>query len=180
MRKLEIGSGNRPQEGYEHLDIDPNCPHLEYVCPMDKISVEDNAFDEIISIHVIEHQSWRDGEKILREWYRVLNKNGMLYIATPNLKFIAEMYIDGIKGGRKWLQDYKILHEQEKEFININGVPSLDKWANFKIFSSTGGGDNHYALYDSKTLVALMEKVGFKDIIIQNDSDSLVIKGFKR
>lgn len=180
MRKLEIGSGNRPQEGYEHLDLDPKCPHVEYVAPMDAIPVEDSVFDEIISIHVIEHQSWRDSRKVLTEWYRVLKPNGSVYIATPNLKFICEMYVDGITGGTKWMKDYNILHPEEQAHIKIDGVPNLARWANFKLFSSTAGGDIHYACYDSISLKGMMEDIGFKDITIQNDGDSLVVKGYRR
>lgn len=179
MRKLEIGSGNRPQEGFEHLDLDANCPHLEYVSPMDNIPVENNTFDEISAVHVIEHQSWRDTEKILREWYRVLNQNGTLYIATPNLIFIAKMVVDAMNGGNRWIKDYNILHPDEKKFIDIDGYPDLTKWANFKLFSSTGNGDNHYACHSAESIIKMMKLIGFKNITIRNNDDSLVITGQK-
>lgn len=179
MRKLEVGSGNRPQNGYEHLDLDPACPHVEYVAPMDKIPVEDNTFDEIISIHVIEHDSWRKGKEILTEWYRVLKPGGKVQLATPNLKFICEMYLDGIKGGTKWLHDYSIMHPEEQSHIKINGTPNLAKWANFKIFSSTGGDDKHYACYDSVSMVLLMEEIGFKKINVTRDADCLIVEASK-
>lgn len=179
MRKLEIGSGNRPQEGYEHLDLDPKCPHVEYVAPMDNIPTEGNVFSEVSSIHVIEHQSWRDTKKILEEWYRVLAKDGTVYIATPNLKFIAEMYIDGINGGNKWIKDYNVMHPNEQEHLKINGIPNLAKWANFKLFSSTAGDDKHLACLDSQSLVLLMKQVGFIEITVCHDSDSLVVKAKK-
>jgi len=179
MRKLEVGSGNRPLEGYDHLDIDPKLPHLEIIAPMDEIPVGDGTYDEISAIHVIEHQSWRDAKKILTEWFRVLSPKGLVYIATPNLKFITEMYIDGVNGGSKWMKDYSILHPTEQEHIKIDGVPSLARWANFKIFSSTSGNDRHYACYDAVSLTRLLKDVGFKTVTIQNDSDSLVLRAFK-
>ena len=180
MRKLEIGSGNRPQEGYEHLDLDPKCPHVEYVAPMDKIPTEDNVFSEVISVHVIEHDSWRKSKEILKEWYRVLAVDGVCIVTTPNLKFICEMYVDGKNGGTKWLKDYGIMHPEEKAHIDIDGVPNLSRWANFKLFSSTAGGDIHYACYDADSLTSLMKQIGFKDIKVEHDGDSLTVKGYKR
>ena len=179
MRKLEIGSGSRPQDGYEHLDLDPKCPHLEYVAPMDNIPVEDNTFSEVYSVHVIEHQSWRDTKKVLEEWYRVLAKEGTVYLATPNLKFITEMYIDGMNGGDRWIKDYNIMHPEEQAHIRINGIPNLAKWANFKLYSSTGNGDVHYACLDSKSIIEIMKEIGFQEITIQSDTDSLVVRAKK-
>ena len=179
MRKLEIGSGNRPLDGYEHLDIDPKCPHVEYVAPMDNIPAADKTFGKIKSVHVIEHQSWRDTKKILTEWYRVLAPSGELYIATPNLKFIAEMFLDGLAGGDKWLQDYNIMHPEEQAYIKIGDVPNVAKWANFKIFSSTAGEDKHLACYDVVSLTKILGEVGFVNITVQSDADSLVIKAFR-
>jgi len=180
MRKLEIGSGNRPLDNYEHLDIDPKCPHLEYVAPMDNIPVPDRTFDKVKSIHVIEHQSWRDSKKILSEWHRVLVPGGELYIATPNLKFIAEMFLDGLAGGDKWLKDYEIMCPEEQEHIKIEGVPNVAKWANFKIFSSTGDADKHLACYDVVSLTKLLEEIGFEKITIQSNEDSLVMRAYRR
>ena len=180
MRKLEIGSGNRPLEGYEHLDINPDAPHVEYVAPMDKIPVEDNAFDEIISVHVIEHQYWREGLNTLKEWLRVLKPGGELKIACPNLKFILEAYLDSLNGDdNKWMRDYKIMSKEEQQHLQINGKPNTALWANFKIMSSGGQWDQHYACYDSVSLCELLKEAGAKRTEIQHDGDSLVVKAYK-
>lgn len=48
-----------------------------------KLPFKNNTFDLILFNHVIEHIS--NYEKAVKEIYRVLKKNGYLYIATPNL-----------------------------------------------------------------------------------------------
>lgn len=177
MRRLEIGSGNRPLPGYEHLDIDPKCPEVDYVSSMEIVPVEDNAFDEIVSIHSIEHISWRSGAKALKEWHRVLKPDGRLYVATPNLRWIAQMYLENAPSG--WGQDFAVLHPDEKAHLKVNGSYMHTLWANFKIFSSTAGGDNHYACYDAVLLTELLKQAGFKKLRVLEDGAALVMEAFK-
>jgi predicted SAM-dependent methyltransferase len=60
VRRLEIGSGNRPTPGYAHLDFDPGMPDLQYCADFRNLHfLEDNTFDEILSVHCIEHIRWR-------------------------------------------------------------------------------------------------------------------------
>lgn len=179
MRKLEIGSGNRPMEGYEHLDINPNCPCVEYVAPMDKVPAKDNTFDEVIATHVIEHQSWRDGKKLLTEWLRVLKPGGSVSVTTPNLRYIAEEYIKARNGEGEWRDDYNIMHPDEKAHLGLEGQPSPALWANFKLFSSTGEYDIHYACYDAETLSALFREAGATRVEVIHDTSSLGVKGYK-
>lgn len=175
-RRLEIGSGNRPLPGYEHLDIDPNCPDLQYCTSMDQIPVEDATFDEIRSIHSIEHIGWRQGLSTLREWFRVLKPDGYLLIATPNLRFICEAYLSNAEA---WYKDLQRMHPEEQAPLKVAGFHSHTLWANFKLFSSGGGGDIHLACYDAFLLMSMLKEVGFSKIALIEDSDSLIVEGYK-
>jgi predicted SAM-dependent methyltransferase len=176
MRKLEIGSGNMPLPGYEHLDVDPSCPDLDFVCSMDEIPVEDNTFSEIVSIHSIEHIGWRDGLKTLKEWYRILAPGGKVHIACPNFRFIAEAYLEN---GQKWVDDFNRMNADQKNALEINGFHCHTLWANFKIFSSGKGGDEHMAMYDSFLLGHMLKAAGFTSIEVLEDGDSLIMEGYK-
>jgi predicted SAM-dependent methyltransferase len=176
MRKLEIGSGNLPLPGYEHLDIDANCPDVDYVCSMDEIPVEDNSFIEICSIHSIEHIGWRKLSKTLAEWYRVLEPGGKVHIATPNLKFICEAYLQNDK---VWYEDLRRMRPEEKEHIVLNGFHCHSLWANFKLYSSGAGGDEHMACFDAFTMKHALSVAGFISIKILDESDSLIMEGYK-
>jgi len=179
-RKLEIGSGNRPLEGYEHLDINPDCPCVEYVSSMGKIPCEDNAFDEIQAIHVIEHQPWKETLATLTEWIRVLKAGGKLRIATPNLKFIAQSYIDarGPNQGRM-LHDINIMNEEERSLLTLNEKFSPALWANFKIMSGGGKWDQHFACYDADILTEMLMLAGACKVDVVHDGDSLVVEAYK-
>ncbi len=176
MRKLEIGSGNRPLPGYEHLDCNANCPDVDYVCSMDDIPVEDNSFDEIKSIHSIEHIHWRKLVPTLTEWYRVLKPNGRVHIACPNLDFICRAYI---ANGYQWFDDFSNMHKDEQAYLKINGFHCHSLWANFKIFSSGGDDDIHYACYDSFLLGQGLQAAGFKHIKTLENGESLVMEAKK-
>jgi len=175
-RKLEIGSGNRPKPGYEHLDFDPNCPQVDYCCSMESIPVEDNVFSEIVSIHSIEHIGWRKGKIALKEWYRVLAPGGRLYIATPNLDFICRAYIEN---GNRWAKDFESLHPDEKNHLKVNGFHCHTLWANFKLFSSGAGGDEHMACYDKFLLTNMLMEAGFTRIKVMNETDCLEVECWK-
>lgn len=177
MKKLEIGSGNNPTPGYDHLDIDPNLPHLEFCCSMDKLPIEDNVYNEILSIHSIEHIGWRKGVTTLKEWYRVLAPGGKVSIATPNLKWIAKCYLENKPSG--WYKDFESMHVDEKKHLKINGFHSHVLWANFKIFSSGEGGDEHMACYDSDLLREVMKAAGFTSVKVMYDAESLIMEGYK-
>lgn len=176
MRKLEIGSGNRPKPGYEHLDIDPNCPDLDFCCSMDVIPVADNVFDEIYSVHTIEHIGWRKGLPTLKEWLRILKPGGKVHIETPNLGYIMRAYLEN---GKTWWEDFKKLHPDEQTHLRIKGFHCHSMWANFKLFSSGAGGDEHMACYDKLMLVSMMEEAGFSKTKVLNDDDTLVVDGWK-
>lgn len=92
MRRLEIGAGNHPQEGYEHLDI-RQLPHIEYVCDARRLPFPDGSYDEVFSNQVIEHFGWREVEAVLVEWLRVLKPRGKLEIITPDFYHIWESLI---------------------------------------------------------------------------------------
>jgi SAM-dependent methyltransferase len=182
MRKIEIGSGNHPEPGFEHLDINPNLPCLEYVSEMDKIPVEDNTFDELRAIHVIEHQFWRQVRDTLKEWVRVVKPGGKLYIATPNLRWIAKSYLEARGGNREEVdRDLSVFNEDQSSWVKFNGqdVPDAGLWANFKIMSSGGTYDQHYTAFDATILTKLLQEAGASRVEVEYDKEYLSVIGYK-
>ena len=53
-----------------------------YLGDVHRLPYEDNSFDKIISLGVIEH--FRDNLIIMKEMYRVLKPNGIVVLMTPN------------------------------------------------------------------------------------------------
>jgi predicted SAM-dependent methyltransferase len=113
-RKLEIGAGARPQEGYEHLDNRPG-PHIEIVADARKIPLEDNTFDEVYSHWVLEHFAWREMTDILTEWRRVLKPGGKLKVVTNNQEAHNKCLQEGKITWAEWVRlTYGIRFEKAK------------------------------------------------------------------
>jgi len=177
VRKLEIGSGSLPTEGFEHLDFDPTLPHLEYCADCRRLEfLKNDTYDEILSIHCIEHIPWREIKATVAEWVRVLKPGGNIRIVTPSLRFICEAFSSD---SGLWMKDYDLMTAEEQAHLQIDGVPNKALWANFKLFSSGAGFDNHYACLTGENLVAYLKEGGCSNAQITSDVDCLVVDGVK-
>lgn len=176
MRKLEIGSGNRPTPGYEHCDINPTLPELDFVCSMENVPVDANTYDEVRTVHVIEHVPIDVGRMALREWYRILKPGGIVHIDTPNFMRNARLYAED---NDNWLSDFNSLHPLEQVAITINGIPNRTLWINFKVFSTANQFDLHYCNYDAELLIHLCREAGFAHTKVMQYSPSLIVHARK-
>jgi SAM-dependent methyltransferase len=176
VRKLEIGSGTRPEPGYEHADVNRNLPDLQHICEMWAIPVEDNAFDEVRSVHVIEHAPRNKWLDTLKEWHRILKPGGMMHADTPNLGRNAELYR---REGDEWLTDFYSLTPGEQEACSLGGVPNRCLWYNFKSFSSHHEHDIHYGNFDADLLVDMCKQAGFALTEVYQINPSLIVRAWK-
>ena len=112
MKKLNIGCGNDIKEGFVNVDIRKTDPRV-LVCDIRKLPFKDEEFDYIYAKDIIEHVGRLEVHDVLKEWARVLKKGGEIFIMTPNLKTIAQAYLDGRIDAREasrlmfGQQDYK-------------------------------------------------------------------------
>ena len=138
--KLHLGSGNRYLKGYIHVDISSH-DHIDVKTSVDKLtSIKSDSVDEIYASHVLEYFDQDEVRAVLKEWRRVLKKNGILRLAVPNLEALISVY------------------QTTKNIEKILG-PIYGKW---KV-----GKDQyiyHKTIYDSKSLTKLLENLGFSDI----------------
>ncbi len=68
-----------------------------YLMPAEELSFEDNSFDNIIMIEVLEHV--HNDKKVMEEVYRVLKPGGSFIVTAPNKLFPLETH--GIRIGTK-------------------------------------------------------------------------------
>ena len=118
------------------------------------LPIEDNSADFIYNEHFIEHLKFEGGEKAIKEFYRVLKKGGILRIATPDLDYLVEKYLNDWKN-----QDW--LTWPEFEYINTKGLMiniSMRDWG-------------HEYLYNEEDLRNLVKKAGFKiEVLVINNN----------
>lgn len=91
---LGCGEGLLAEEygrrGYDIIGLDANyeSPHV-LRGDMTKMHFADGSFDHVLALDVIEHLSFEDQEKAIREIYRVLAPGGRALLSIPNLAHFA-------------------------------------------------------------------------------------------
>lgn len=99
-RKLELGCGAAPADGYLHHDVRAHSPHVDVAHDLNETPWPwaDGAFDEVLSNDVFEHlrvdvADWMD------ECWRVLAAGGVLKLRVPHWQS-ADMWTDPTH--RRW------------------------------------------------------------------------------
>lgn len=134
MLKLNLGAGTScPLEGYENLDRKTG----QEIFPLAEYA--DGSVDEVRASHVLEHFPVREVAAVLAEWIRVLKPGGVLKLAVPDFKWIAEHYLAGeniptlpyTMGGQEDENDYhKVLFDNEslRELLANSGLVDVQRW----------------------------------------------------
>ncbi len=122
---------------------------VDIVSPGDKLPLDDNSVDFVISSHVIEH--FADPIKALREWYRVVKPGGYLYIIAPH----KERTFDKERP-RTTLAELIERHKTGKQ---------------------DGGSHDHWSVWTTEDFVELVRWLGWPIVEVQ-DVDDKVGNGF--
>jgi len=138
MDKLEIGSGNKPKEGYLHFDVRANVK-ADVVGDALKLPFENEEFNEVYSRFFLEHLLRKDALIALSEMFRVLKKEGTLEIIVPNLAYFCKLFITETGQKKEW---------------------ALNKMYGFENYIQ----DHHYFGYDEQTLIGALTLSGFSNI----------------
>ncbi len=153
--KLEIGSGNKPREGYLHFDIRKNIG-ADVVGNAEKLPFKNEEFEEVFSRFFLEHLPRKKAELAVKEMFRVTKKGGFVEIIVPNIAYFCRLFVEE-KG-------------QKKEW-------ALNKIYGFENYNE----DHHFFGYDLDTLSQLLEKNGFIDIKqIETEEQYLQLRARKK
>ena len=135
VKKLEIGSGPKPKEGYLHFDI-RKLESTDVVGDARKLPFKNEEFEEVFSRFFLEHLPRKDALLALKEMFRVLESKGKLEIIVPNIGYFCNLFVNE-KG-------------QKKEW-------ALNKIYGFENYPE----DHHYFGYDEETLSKILQEIGF-------------------
>ena len=151
---LHIGCGETYFDGWINIDIDSDISDLNHDVRK-SLPYEDNSADFIYHEHFIEHLTSEEGVVFLKETHRILKKNGIMRIATPDLDYIVFRYIYRWKH-QAWIKVYGYSHIQTRaEMMNI-------------CFRDWG----HQYLYNKEELDRRLRESGFKKIYKQKFNKS--------
>jgi ubiquinone/menaquinone biosynthesis C-methylase UbiE len=122
------------------------------------LPLSDETVDFIYSSHFIEHLSYSDSIKLLKECYRVLKRGGWIRVVVPDLQVITNKYLKGET-------DYVLFRESNESGLSNAFISSLCLTDNrphlARIFFP---GSAHHCMYDFVSLSDLLKKSGFNII----------------
>lgn len=133
---LNLGSRNRAIPGFLNMDCDKH-EGVDIVGDIADLSrFEDGSVGEIYASHCLEHFPHVKTLDVLKEWHRVLDPQGILYVAVPDFKRTVELYARC--GLNDWVQNY---------LMGDQGYATAF----------------HYSLFDEARLRGLLLKAGFSE-----------------
>ncbi|PYP90910.1 MAG: methyltransferase [Candidatus Angelobacter sp. Gp1-AA117] len=90
--KLHLGCGKKHIPGFIHVDIE-NHPHVDHRVAVNALTfAEDNSVELIYAAHVLEHFGRHEVDQVLHEWFRVLQRGGILRLAVPDFEAVSTRY----------------------------------------------------------------------------------------
>lgn len=137
------------------LNIQP-ATGVDHVGSANKLSFDDETFDEIYASHILEHVN-EEPHKVLTEWNRVLKPDGRLYISVPDMTYLCQL------------------------FVTIKNMADRVKLLGIIFGGHTNEYDYHVYGYDKEILSKLLVSSGFvnvcsvEDFGIFNDCSKLKI-----
>jgi glycosyltransferase involved in cell wall biosynthesis len=136
--KLNLGCGADLREGYINSDLYNEHANVKFdsLC----LPYANDSADEIMAYHIIEHFSYGNIQKALREWCRVLKPGGRLHLETPDFLASCKEFISRDEAGRRLMHGH--------------------------FFSEAGDtpGQLHYFLFTEFHLGWMLERMGFRNM----------------
>src|SRR3989344_1171810 len=86
-KKLHLGCGLRPLEGYLNVDLFSNSADIKFDFDKTPWPLPSDHFEEVYSYHVIEHL--KDTQAVMDELWRVCKHGAKLKIILPHFSSIA-------------------------------------------------------------------------------------------
>lgn len=108
----------------------------------------DGAVHTIYSSHTLEHLSREEGLFFLRESHRVLKTGGIIRIVVPDLAAFVNKYLSGELRANDFVERLGVLYEKKSSTLKTR----LGSFIQFP----------HKCMYDTQTLLAILEEIGFK------------------
>lgn len=144
----------------DFINVDIKVPHKEgYLwCESDITKLDwipDNFVQEVTCIHVIEHIPRWKTEWALKEWYRVLDKNGLLVIECPDLNKIIDCF-----NSYSWSCDKKL---PDGRTVNILSDCMAGLYGDQK---SKDPAMEHKWCFRPLEMFELLKSVGFDEVVV--------------
>ena len=157
---LELGSGNKKgTNGWLTIDQRELCDlfwDLNNGIPFPNESVK-----KIYSSHFFEHLTYKEGQKLLDDCYRVLVKGGEFSICVPNAKIYIDAYINSELDNNKFIT-WEHAYNNTTKIDYINYMAYMD--------------GVHKYMFDKENLIHILSNKGFKDVTLRKFDNQIDLK----
>ena len=152
-RKLQLGAADKPLPEWLNTDLhDYGRRDIVFLDARRRFPLPDASFELVYSEHMLEHLTYGDGQRCLRECLRVLRPGGTIRIATPSLQRLAELY-----GGGD-------LQHRYVQWAATTLGPELDAPLPGAVVNNFFRSWGHEFIYDPETLRHALTEAGFVEI----------------
>lgn len=141
--KLHLACGPNILDGWSNIDLNRD----EKIIRLDLtklLPIANDSIQYIFSEHFIEHITRVEALSLLKECYRVMKKNAVIRITTPNLQKLITEYNSG----------------KLNEWKNVGWLPSTS----CKMMNEGMRLWGHQFVYDEDELKLLLQEAGFENI----------------
>lgn len=173
MLKLNLGCGNVRLEGFTNIDCNP-AYEPDQLCLVQDLHYQEDSVDEIVAYDIIEHFDRNEFPKVLNHWFKLLKKDGVLHLRTPDIDRLVRLYAINLfcqipsnmtadrlawhlfseheidKMGHKWIFN----KESMATALSIAGF----QWMEFRSDKEMSGGLYPFAFGDDNTNFYVMAK----------------------
>lgn len=160
--KLHLGCGYNVLPGWLNVDFAPQRDEVAKLDATQRFPLPSQRFDFVVSEHFIEHFSYADGERILRECLRVLRPGGTMRISTPDLGLLVRLFGETKSAEDQRYQDWSC-HKV------VDWAPYSDPAFVLNHFVRAWG---HRFVYTKPVLRELLIRIGFVEITEQQLNES--------
>ena len=163
--KLNLGCGRDIKEGYVNIDINS----FDQKVMKADIGKLDNflneSVDEIFLSHVLEHFDNKDLRPILKEWNRILKKNGKIRIIVPNVIGAVKAFLENRLVTVGFARHYKNWSPEEIVFQMLYGRADI-------LGDDKSEYDQHRTGFCYNRLKRFLEECGFQIIKANDETDT--------
>lgn len=166
-RKLHLGCGGNLLPGWLNSDILDIRNGMIFIDVRDKLPFGNDTFDFVYSEHLLEHLTYEEGKRMLKECFRVVNTGGVLRLSTPDLSFLIDFYLIESQENReylRWATDTYLATTTHSKALVIN-------------YYIKGWG--HKCIYDFELLRDTCREAGFRHVrrVEVGKSDLVELRG---
>jgi SAM-dependent methyltransferase len=146
--KFNMGCGSERIPGY--MGVDKNSDRADFRMDVFEIDLPDDAADEVLAMHLIEHLPQHRAPEILIKWLKALKPGGKLVMETPDLDALC--------------RDFASQSGVEKHATALALFGAYVENPDDPEIKEKGALSPHLWGYTPETLSSLCETIGFKDI----------------